>query len=31
MNVSLVVNGTSHELDVPPLRRLLDLLRRTWA
>ena len=27
MNVSLVVNGASHELDVPPLKRLLDVLR----
>jgi len=27
MNVSLVVNGASRRLDVPPLKRLLDVLR----
>ena len=27
MNVSLVVNGASHSLDVPALKRLLDVLR----
>jgi carbon-monoxide dehydrogenase small subunit len=27
MELTLTVNGTLHQLDVPPLRRLLDVLR----
>ena len=27
MRIRLIVNGTAHELEIPPSRRLVDLLR----
>lgn len=27
MNIPFIVNGTYHQLDVPPMKRLLDVLR----